>query len=96
MPVARHFTALMCLVVLSIIVIAGPSRAADDGRYVARVPLKSPTVYRSIVEHGIEVLAMNKGGLLDVIVDADQLDYLFTLGVPVSVIRTPEMQPATA
>ncbi len=96
MPARRKLSVLTCCLVLSIMMITGLSSAAAGDRYVVRFPLKSPSVYKSLVENGIEVLAFNRGGLIDVVADAGQLDYLRTIGVPISVIRTPDMQPATA
>jgi hypothetical protein len=96
MPSGRKLHVLTCFFVLSIMTIAGFAAAAGGDQYVVRFPLKGPSVYKSLVEQNIEVLALDRFGHVDVVADSRQLDYLRTIGVPISVIRTPDMQGVAA
>jgi murein tripeptide amidase MpaA len=61
------------------------------GTYVVRIPLKDRNLQKRLVDHNIEILALVKGGYLDVLAEEKDLDFLMTLGVPVSVIHAPGM-----
>ena len=87
MPTRRQLPIVICLFVFVFISFSGPLHAADGDQYLVRMPLKSPNVYTSLVERGIEILAFNRDGLVDVIANSKQLDYLLTLGFPISVIH---------
>lgn len=65
--------------------------AYTAGTYVVRIPLKDRNLQKRLVDHNIEILALVKGGYLDVLATEKDLDFLTTLGYPVSMIQTPEM-----
>jgi carboxypeptidase T len=65
------------------------------GPYTVRVPLKGQQVIRAILERGMDVLSITKDGHAEVVADNDEdLRFLQTLGVPIAVIRTPDMEPS--
>jgi hypothetical protein len=69
-----------------------PETAARTGPYTVRVPLKGEHVFRALVERDFDILAKTKDGQVDVLAENDEdLRFLRTLGVPVAVIRTPDM-----
>ncbi|UCH84741.1 MAG: zinc carboxypeptidase, partial [Candidatus Latescibacterota bacterium] len=92
MTVQPKLRVLTCVFALFLLTITCFGAAANAEQYIVRIPLKGPHIYRSLVEQNIEILALNRDGLLDVLADAKQLDYLQTIGVPISVIHTPDMQ----
>jgi carboxypeptidase T len=69
-----------------------PETAAVGGPYTVRVPLKGQQVIRAILERGMDVLSITKDGHAEVVAENDaDLRFLQTLGVPIAVIRTPDM-----
>ncbi|UCG52452.1 MAG: immune inhibitor A [Candidatus Latescibacterota bacterium] len=96
MPTRRRLPVVLTLFVFVTISLAGLLYAADGDEYLVRIPLKSPNVYKSLVERDIEVLAFNRDGLVDVLANSKQLDYLLTLVFPISVMHTPDMMPVAA
>ncbi len=60
------------------------------GGYTVRIPLKDKNLQRMLVERDIEVLALVKGGFLDVLATEKDLDFLMSLGYPVTIIRSPD------
>jgi hypothetical protein len=77
---------------------ATPQTATPSGPYIVRIPLKGERILRALVEHNFDILAKTKDGQVDVVADNDEaLRFLRTLGVPIAVIRTPDMpSPAPA
>ena len=69
----------------------GVTYAADDGPYIVRVPYKGRAVLKALVDQNIDILSLGRDGYFDVAADAQELEFLRTLGVPISVIRTPDM-----
>jgi hypothetical protein len=67
------------------------ARASTGGAYVVHIPLKSPAMQKALVDRGIEILALTKGGYVDALVEEKDLRFVMTLGVPVSIISAPEM-----
>jgi hypothetical protein len=71
---------------------ATPQTATPSGPYTVRIPLKGERILRALVEHNFDILAKTKDGQVDVVADNDEaLRFLRTLGVPIAVIRTPDM-----
>ena len=58
---------------------------------LVRIPVKGPAMIERLGARGIDVIAYNRDGTIDVVAADKQLDYILTLGVPVSVIGTPDM-----
>ncbi|MBP2681808.1 MAG: putative carboxypeptidase, partial [Candidatus Krumholzibacteriota bacterium] len=72
-----------------------PETAAVGGPYTVRVPLKGQQVIRAILERGMDVLSITKDGHAEVVAENNEdLRFLQTLGVPIAVIRTPDMEPS--
>ncbi len=81
--------------------IARAQSAAPPGKtgdYVIRIAPKSLEVVKAIIARDIEVLAVVKGGYLDLLVKgSEDFDFVRSLGQPISVLETPEtMQRAAA
>jgi hypothetical protein len=74
-----------------------PAPPGTTGNYVIRIAPKSLEVVKAIVAHDIEVLAVVKGGYLDLLVKGSaDFDFVRSLGQPFSVIQTPEMMERAA
>lgn len=58
--------------------------AAPAGQSLVRIPVKGPVVFEQLRKPGIEILAVDKYGFADVLVDDKQIDYIFSLGYPIS------------
>ena len=89
----RHHTFLSVSIVLlvSLMMVTGSPSAAENDMYTVRVPLKGRPLLEALAERNIEVLTLNRDGTIDVAATEKQLDFLFSLGYPVSVIETPDM-----
>ncbi len=72
--------------------IDNPRPPRSGGPYTVRVPLKGERMLRALVERDFDILAKTKDGQVDVVAENDEdLRFLQTLGVPIAVIRTPDM-----
>lgn len=71
--------------------LVGDAYATEGDAYVVSIPLKNPQIQKALVERGIEILALTKGGFVDVLVDEEDLRFVQTLGVAISIIRSPEV-----
>jgi hypothetical protein len=83
--------AAVCAAVAVFTAFSGAARASTEGAYVVSIPLKNPQIQKALAERGIEVLALTKGGFVDLLVDEEDLRFVQTLGVPVSIVSTPEL-----
>jgi hypothetical protein len=63
---------------------------------LVRLPAKGPIVYEQLRRQGIEILAVDKHGMIDAIVDDKQLDYVMRLGYAVSVSPVDDISRAVA
>jgi hypothetical protein len=88
---AKLLMAFSILVSVLFLSVANPQASKTTGPSLVRVPYKSPAQIADMVERGIEIIHLSPKGHIDVVADAKQLDYLFSLQVPVSVIETPRM-----
>ncbi len=70
--------------------------AATARKSLARIPAKSPNQVRNLIERNIEILAINKDGIIDALVDEKQRKYVLSLPYPVSVFPFDEMDRAAA
>ena len=85
-----HFHIVAC-VLLALAAGTGAHAATS----VVRIPLKGPYVLQAFQERGLDILALNRDGTVDVAADEKQVEYLFSLGLPASVIATPDMVSAS-
>ena len=76
----RFCRLLLAAAVVSLLVPA----AASAGRRLVRIPAKGPVVFEQLNRPGIEILAVDKYGIIDAVVDDKLVDYVFSLGYPVS------------
>ncbi len=58
----------------------------ESGSSLVRIPYKGPAQIGFLLEQGVDVLHLSPEGYLDVVANPRQLDDLYTLGVPISVI----------
>jgi hypothetical protein len=70
--------------------------AAAAGRKLMRIPIKNRLVFEQLRRPGIEILAVNKDGIIDALVDDKQVDYVFSLGYPVSAVSIDDISLAPA
>jgi hypothetical protein len=70
--------------------------AASAGQKLMRIPIKSPRVFEQLQRPGIEILAVNKDRIIDAVVDDRQVDYVFSLGYPVSAMPIDDIPLAPA
>ncbi|NIM20028.1 MAG: hypothetical protein GTO51_07225 [Candidatus Latescibacteria bacterium] len=63
----------------------------EKNTHLVRIPYKSPAQIRSLFEQGMDVLSFSPKGYIDVAANPKQLEDLLYMGVPLSVIGTPEM-----
>jgi len=82
------------LVVAAVCFLAPATAAA--GQQLMRIPIKSPRVFEQLRRPGIEILAVNKDRIIDAIVDDRQVDYVFSLGYPVSAMPIDDISLAPA
>jgi hypothetical protein len=59
-----------------------------------KVPHKGPRQLQEFRAQGIEVIALNRDGTIDVVAEGRQVDYLLSLPYGVSIIGTPDMASA--
>jgi hypothetical protein len=78
-------------VLLAILISADRHAYSDTGPYVVRVPYKGPRQIEDFQRRGYEILAMNKDGSIDLLAEKAEVDYLFSLGQPASVVQTADM-----
>jgi hypothetical protein len=69
---------------------------AGAGRKLMRIPVKNRAVFEQLRRPGIEILAVNKDGIIDAMVDDKQVDYVFSLGYPVSAAPIDDVMRAPA
>jgi hypothetical protein len=69
---------------------------AMAGQKLMRIPIKSPAVFEQLRRPGIEILAVGKDRIIDAMVDDDQVDYVFSLGYPVSAVPIEDVLRAPA
>jgi len=74
--------ALFAVVVAALV---GPA-FVQAGDSLVRIPAKGPIVFEQLRSRGIEILAVDKHGIIDAIVDEKQIPYVTSLGYPVSVL----------
>ena len=81
----RRFDNGFCrlLVAAAVISLLVPA-VASAGRRLVRIPAKGPVVFEQLNRRGIEILAVDKYGMIDAMVDDKLVDYVFSLGYPVS------------
>ncbi|MFQ5512705.1 MAG: hypothetical protein ACE5EO_12765, partial [Candidatus Krumholzibacteriia bacterium] len=89
---ARYKVPVLACIVLCVVV--GAAAFSPAATSVVRLPLKGRAMVRSLHERGIDILTLNRDGTIDVAADEKQVEYLFSLGLPASVIVTPEMASA--
>ena len=70
--------------------------AAWSGEKLMRIPIKSPRVFEQLRRPGIEILAVGKNRIIDALVDDRQIDYVFSLGYPVSAVPIDDISLAPA
>jgi hypothetical protein len=87
-PILYRFVVVLVLAVLVVPALAW------SGESLVRMPLKGPFVYDQLRSRNIEVLAIDKYGYIDALVDDKQLDYILSLGYPVTVVSAAEMERA--
>jgi hypothetical protein len=80
---ALHNRLVRSVLTLVAICVLAPT-VARAGQSLVRVPVKGPIVFEQLRRPGIEILAVDKYGFADVLVDDKQIDYVFSLGYPVS------------
>ena len=66
------------------------SAAANDWALI-RIPMKGPAMMRDLQDRGIDVLALNRDGTIDVMAHGKHIDYVLSLGLPASIVQTPDM-----
>ncbi len=72
------------------------SSSNKTGTSLVRIPYKGPAQIKSFFDRGMDVLGMSARGYLDVVADARQIEYLSSLGYPISAVGTPEMRFASS
>jgi hypothetical protein len=88
---------IFSLIFITFFISTTPLEASkDSGPSLVRIPYKGPAQIADMAERGIEIIHWSPEGYFDVVADAKQLDYLFSLQVPVSVMETPQMAPAAS
>ncbi|MEE9268933.1 MAG: M14 family zinc carboxypeptidase [Candidatus Krumholzibacteria bacterium] len=85
---------IFCIILACVTLATTPRAGASTS--LVRIPLKGSAMLQSLHERGIDVLALNRDGTIDVAADERQVEYLFGLGLPASVIATPEMLSAAS
>jgi hypothetical protein len=84
----------MLLAVTAVFLFA--SNGARAGRTLIRIPAKGPIVFEQLRRPGIEILAVDKHGIIDAMVDDKQVDYVRSLGYPISVVPAAMLAPGAA
>jgi hypothetical protein len=65
---------------------------AWSGESLVRMPMKGPFVFDQLRSRNIEVLSIDKHGYVDLLVDDKQLDYILSLGHPVTIVSAAQME----
>jgi carboxypeptidase T len=92
---ARRLTLAGCLLFLLLLLgasIPASSEAARARESFVRVTTKSPAVVESLIRRGVEILAFSEGRYLDVLADEGQIEFLRSLGVPLSIQNLESMR----
>jgi hypothetical protein len=88
----KWFQFVLFAAAVSILLPAG----AGAGQKLMRIPIKSRRVFEQLRRPGIEILAVNKDGIIDALVDDKAVDYVFSLGYPVSASPIDDVMRAPA
>jgi murein tripeptide amidase MpaA len=76
--------ACACLILLSLFPVNAFPRSGASS--LVRIPYKGPRQANMLYERGIDVIHVSPRGYMDVAADPEDLEYLFSLGYPISVI----------
>jgi hypothetical protein len=92
---AVHAVLQRIVIAVAVLGLVLPTLAAA-GESLVRLPAKGPIVFEQLNRPGIEILAVDKHGMIDAIVDDKQLDYVMRLGYAVSVSPVEDLFRAAA
>ena len=85
---------LLPLALLALVVAIAPARAQGD--YFVTIPFKGVRLIQDLEQRNIEVLAVSKDMTLDLLVPEKQLDYVYSLGLPVSAMPIEQMRTSAS
>lgn len=90
----RHRNCIL-VAVISLFLLPATGGARQQFLSTARVTIKGRGMLEELQRRGFDILSFSpRDGTVDVAADDRQIEYLFSLGVPVSVVTTPEMLSA--